>query len=176
MESSNIGTAQIADQVGRDARRRHSSSKMGFLDKVEIEIGERGRTLPPGQLGPVRDDDGRLWPGNRGHAAAPGDGLCDTVQRRHLSPGDLAEGRHRAIRSRRAARVFTEDTSYKMRAMLRLVVTNGTGKKADAPGYRIGGKTGTAQKVIGGHYSNDDQYHELRGRVPDGRAALCDGR
>ena len=43
-------------------------------------------------------------------------------------------------------RVFTEDTSYKMRSLLRLVVTKGTGKKADAPGYRVGGKTGSAEK------------------------------
>ena len=43
-------------------------------------------------------------------------------------------------------RVFTEDTSYRMRALLRLVVTQGTGKKADAPGYRVGGKTGTARE------------------------------
>jgi hypothetical protein len=42
--------------------------------------------------------------------------------------------------------VFSEDTSYKMRALLRLVVTKGTGRKADAPGYRIGGKTGTARE------------------------------
>ncbi|HEY0628018.1 MAG TPA: penicillin-binding transpeptidase domain-containing protein, partial [Sphingomicrobium sp.] len=43
-------------------------------------------------------------------------------------------------------RVFSEETSYKMRALLRLVVTEGTGRKADAPGYRVGGKTGTAEK------------------------------
>ena len=70
--------------------------------------------------------------------------------------------------------MFSEDTSYKMRALLRLVVTKGTGKKADAPGYRVGGKTGTAREDI------DDRYRstgdELRRRVPDGRAALCDRR
>ena len=71
-------------------------------------------------------------------------------------------------------RVFSEDTSYKMRSLLRLVVTKGTGKKADAPGYRVGGKTGTAQKLINGHYSQPRQHHELRGCVPDGRPALCD--
>jgi cell division protein FtsI (penicillin-binding protein 3) len=46
----------------------------------------------------------------------------------------------------KGVRVFSEDTSYKMRALLRLVVTQGTGKKADAPGYRVGGKTGSAEK------------------------------
>jgi cell division protein FtsI (penicillin-binding protein 3) len=52
-------------------------------------------------------------------------------------------------------RVFSEDTSYKMRSLLRLVVTHGTGKKADARGYRVGGKTGTADKVVGGRYSKN---------------------
>jgi cell division protein FtsI (penicillin-binding protein 3) len=50
-------------------------------------------------------------------------------------------------------RVYTEETSYRMRALLRLVVTDGTGRKADAPGYRIGGKTGTAEKLAGGRYT-----------------------
>ena len=47
MESSNIGTAQIADQVG-PTRQKAFLKKMGFLDKVGIELKERGRTLTPG--------------------------------------------------------------------------------------------------------------------------------
>src|SRR3954452_3529064 len=47
MESSNIGTAQIADQLGA-VRQRAWLKKMGFLDKVEIELRERRRALNPG--------------------------------------------------------------------------------------------------------------------------------
>jgi cell division protein FtsI (penicillin-binding protein 3) len=50
-------------------------------------------------------------------------------------------------------RVFSEETSYKMRKMLRLVVMHGSGKKGEAPGYRVGGKTGTAEKSGSGGYS-----------------------
>jgi cell division protein FtsI (penicillin-binding protein 3) len=63
-------------------------------------------------------------------------------------------------------RVFSEETSYKMRALLRLVVTQGTGKKADAPGYRVGGKTGTAEKLIGGHYSSASVVTSFAGVFP----------
>jgi cell division protein FtsI (penicillin-binding protein 3) len=63
-------------------------------------------------------------------------------------------------------RVFSEDTSYKMRALLRLVVTEGTGRKADAPGYRVGGKTGTAEKLVGGHYASNKVVTTFAGVFP----------
>jgi cell division protein FtsI (penicillin-binding protein 3) len=63
-------------------------------------------------------------------------------------------------------RVFSEDTSYRMRGLLRLVVMKGTGKKADAPGYRVGGKTGTAQKLINGRYSHTVMVTSFAGVFP----------
>ncbi|MEO7654637.1 MAG: penicillin-binding protein 2 [Sphingomicrobium sp.] len=151
-ESSNVGTAQIADQLGA-TRQRQFLQKMGFLDRVGVEMKERGRTLTP-----------RDW--SRTDVMTVGFGHSIAVTPLHLAIGyaTLFNGgiyrpatllkvdkNHPVGKGRR---VFSDDTSYKMRALLRLVVTMGTGKKADAPGYRVGGKTGTADKVIGGRYSN----------------------
>ena len=151
-ESSNIGTAQIADQLG-STRQKEFLRKMGFLDKVEVELKERGRTLTPGsQLEPDRDDDRRLWPWHRRHAAPPRHRLCDACSTAASIAQRPCSRSTATIPPAKGHRVFSEETSYKMRALLRLVVTKGTGKKADAPGYRVGGKTGTASKMIGGHY------------------------
>lgn len=52
-------------------------------------------------------------------------------------------------------RVFSEQTAKEMRAMLEMVVQpGGTATKAQVPGYRVAGKTGTAMKLEGGEYVN----------------------
>src|SRR4029079_19437563 len=66
----------------------------------------------------------------------------------------------------RGIRVFSEDTSYRMRGLLRLVVTDGTGRKADAVGYRVGGKTGTAEKLLNGHYTSTAVVTSFAGVFP----------
>jgi cell division protein FtsI (penicillin-binding protein 3) len=164
-ESSNIGTAQIADQLGRD-RQKAFLKRMGFLAPVAIELKEKGRTLTPGsRWGPFE-----TMTVGFGHAVA--------VTPLHLATGYatlfnggiyrpatiLKVDRSHAVGT--GHRVFSEDTSYKMRALLRLVVMHGTGKKADAPGYRIGGKTGTAEKLIGGHYSSASVVTSFAGVFP----------
>jgi cell division protein FtsI (penicillin-binding protein 3) len=151
-ESSNIGTAQIAAQLG-GTRQKDFLQKMGFLDRVSIELLERGRTLTPGaDWGEVATMTVGYGHGiavtplhlATGYAALFNGGIWHPATLLKVGPNHpVAKGR----------RVFSEDTSYKMRALLRLVVTHGTGKKADAPGYRVGGKTGTAEKIVGGRYT-----------------------
>ena len=62
--------------------------------------------------------------------------------------------------------VFSAETSRQMRAMLRLVVTEGTGSKADAEGYRVGGKTGTAEKPRAGGYARKSLVTNFAGVFP----------
>ena len=152
MESSNIGLGQIADHLGKQ-RQQAWLKKMGFLDKPEIELRERGRPLTPGsRWGPFETMTIGYGQGiavaplqlAMGYATLFDNGVYHSPTILKRGPGNpLPPGK----------RVFSEETSYKMRALLRLVVMKGTGKKADAPGYRVGGKTGTAQKIINGHYS-----------------------
>ncbi len=165
MESSNIGIAQITDKLGRD-RQKEFLGQMGFLKKVELELGERGRTLLPGNnWGPFET----LTVGyGQGIAVTPlhlATGYATLYNGGIYRPATLLKinATHKVAAGRR---VFTEDTSYKMRSMLRLVVTNGTGGHADAPGYRVGGKTGTAQKVINGHYSKTINITSFAGVFP----------
>jgi cell division protein FtsI (penicillin-binding protein 3) len=150
--SSNIGTAQIADRLGT-ARQKYWLGKMGFLGPVPTELKERGHALTPGsRWGPFE-----TMTVGFGHAIA-------------VAPLQLAMGYATLFNGgvyhpptllkvdadhplRPGKRVFSEETSYRMRALLRMVVMKGTGRNADAPGYRVGGKTGTAQKFINGHYS-----------------------
>ena len=164
-ESSNIGTAQIADQLG-SSRQKVFLKKMGFLDPVAVELKERGRTLTPGsRWGPFE-----TMTVGFGHAIAVtplhlATGYATLFNGGIYRPATLLKvDRTHAVPQGR--RVFTEDTSYKMRALLRLVVTQGTGKKADAPGYRVGGKTGTAEKLANGRYTSAAVVTSFAGVFP----------
>ena len=164
MHSSNIGTAQIAEQVGA-VRQKAFLKQMGFLDKVQVELRERGRTLTP-----------REW--TRMDTMTVGYGHSIAVTPLHLATGYATlfnGGIYRpatilkvdsAHKVAAGHRVYTEDTSYRMRSLLRLVVTKGTGKKAEAPGYRIGGKTGTAEKWMGHAYSKTINITSFAGVFP----------
>jgi len=164
-ESSNIGTAQIADQLGTE-RQKMWLGKMGFTGPVPIELKERGRALTPGsRWGPFETMTVGFGQGiavaplqlAMGYATLFNGGV-------YHSPTLIKIDRNHPLS--RGKRVFSEETSYRMRALLRLVVMKGTGKKADAPGYRVGGKTGTAQKLINGRYSQTINITSFAGVFP----------
>jgi cell division protein FtsI (penicillin-binding protein 3) len=164
-ESSNIGTAQIAAQVGAE-RQKFFLKKMGFLGPVQIDIGERARALTPGaNWGPLE-----VMTVGYGHGIAVtplhlASGYATLFNGGIYRPATLLKV-DRNHPPARGVRVFSEETSYRMRALLRLVVTDGTGKKADAPGYRVGGKTGTAEKLLNGHYTSSAVVTTFAGVFP----------
>ncbi|MBI4309094.1 MAG: hypothetical protein HY591_02060, partial [Candidatus Omnitrophica bacterium] len=63
-------------------------------------------------------------------------------------------------------KIMTEETSKRLHAILQGVVDNGTGKKAQIKDVRVAGKTGTAQKVVGGKYSHSHFYATFIGYAP----------
>jgi cell division protein FtsI (penicillin-binding protein 3) len=63
-------------------------------------------------------------------------------------------------------RIISDETSRTMRQLLRLVVTAGTGTKADVPGYDVGGKTGTAEKAQNGSYAHHQLISSFCGVFP----------
>ncbi|WP_205479109.1 peptidoglycan D,D-transpeptidase FtsI family protein [Sphingomonas arenae] len=163
-ESSNIGTAQIAAETGAAAQKQFLKL-MGFLDPIEVELKEKGRTLAPRDWSPLATMTVGYGHGiavtplhlANGYATLFNGGIYRPTTLLKVGPG------HAVAKGRRA---FSEETSYKMRSLLRLVVTHGTGKKADAPGYRVGGKTGTAEKLIGGRYSKTVVVTSFAGVFP----------
>ena len=62
--------------------------------------------------------------------------------------------------------VISKETSAQMREIMESVVTEGGGKIAYLPGYRLGGKTGTAQKVIDGNYAQGKYVCSFIGMAP----------
>ena len=73
-------------------------------------------------------------------------------------------------------RVISEQTSEQLRQLMRLVVQIGTGKKANAPGYLVGGKTGTADKQNGATATRPTRALPPSSPLSDERPALRDRR
>ncbi len=150
VHSSNIATARIADEMGPE-RMATLFRALGFDTAPDIEL-EKSRPIWPHFWARTTTMTTAFGHGiavtplhlASAYAALVNGGIWRPATMMKLNPGEAPRGR----------RVFTEATSAKMRGLLRLIVTDGTGRKAEAPGFRVGGKTGTAETVgAGGGYS-----------------------
>ncbi|MXO84697.1 penicillin-binding protein 2 [Altererythrobacter aurantiacus] len=150
IHSSNTVTARIADELGAE-RLRRTMMDLGMHERPYIELPARGHPIWPGED----------WPRIRNMTVSYGHGIAVTplhlasayaamvnggtwrpATLHKLAPGEAPRGR----------RVFKESTSSRMRQLLRMISIYGTGRNADAPGYRVGGKTGSAEKPGQGGY------------------------
>ena len=162
--SSNIGTAKMALDVGIEGHQAFLK-KIGFFDRLRTELPEAAEPLHP-----------RRWGRVSTMTAAFGHGISIQPLQLAAAVAALVNGgmlveptffkRDREAATAVSRRVISEKTSESMRYLMRLNVTEGTATKANAPGYRVGGKTGSAEKVVDGRYSRDHRLTTFVGAFP----------
>jgi cell division protein FtsI (penicillin-binding protein 3) len=149
MYSSNIGAVKMALHVGISGHKRFLG-RLGMMKPVQVELSETGTPLSPNRW---REINSMTISFGHGLAVSPlhlvagvsaivNGGIYRTPTLIRRKPEDIPAGK----------RVVSEETSLKMCRLMHLVVERGTGRNAAAPGYLVGGKTGTAEKVSGRGY------------------------
>jgi cell division protein FtsI (penicillin-binding protein 3) len=149
--SSNIGTAKIALGMGVE-HHKWFLKKMGQLDRVTTELPESAMPIVPKRWGELNTI-----------TIAFGHGLSVAPLQATMAVGALMNGgtmipptflkRSEEEAKKLAVQVIKPETSAMMRYLMRLNAEKGSARKADVPGFYVGGKTGTAEKVVNGRYS-----------------------
>ncbi len=161
--SSNIGTALIEDEYGPE-KQRAFLDKLGMLRTPRLEVSAAAHPIVP-----------KIWGRLAGMTVAYGHGIAVTPV--HLAQGmaaminggyavDATLLAQPAGATKNRIRVISQQTSDQMRALFRLTVTQGTGDHANVPGYRVGGKTGTAEKPKNGRYATSSKISTFAGVFP----------
>ncbi len=148
--SSNTVTMRVANELGPE-RMRQTMIDLGMSQRPHIELPAKGYPIWPG------DNWSKLTNMTVGYghgiavtplhlasayATMVNGGIWRPATLRKLEEGEAPEGR----------RVFKASTSSQMRQLMRMIAIYGTGKNANAPGFRVGGKTGSAEKPSKGGY------------------------
>ena len=162
--SSNIGTVKIALDVGLKGHEAFLR-KIGFYDKLRTEIPEAAGPILPRHFTRVSSMTASF-----GHGISIEPMQMVAVTAGLLNGGQMIEPTFLKRSAEDAAAfarpIISPETSEKMRYLFRLNATNGTGSKADVLGYRVGGKTGTAQKVVNGGYADDARLNSYLAAFP----------
>lgn len=146
VKSSNIGSAKMALAFG-GARQRKFLDKLGLLQPARIEVPEIGVPLWPKVWRPINTMTISF---GHGVAVTPvqfSAAVAATVNGGRLIAPTLVKRADGA--QPRGRRIVSEETSRRIRYLMRQVVLRGTGRRAAAPGYLVGGKTGSADKSTG---------------------------
>ncbi len=162
--SSNICLARIAMMVGVDGHKAFLR-KMGQLTRLRTELPESAAPLVP-----------KNWSELNTMTIAFGQGLNVAPLQALMAVGALVNGgyminptflkRGEAEAKLDAPQVIKPQSSESLRYLMRLNAQIGTAKNANIDGYFAGGKTGTAQKIVHGHYSNDKVLTTFMAIVP----------
>jgi cell division protein FtsI (penicillin-binding protein 3) len=162
--SSNVGAARIALAQGVEAHKAFLR-KMGQLDRLRTELPESASPIVPkrwSELNTITIAFGH------GLSVAPLQavmGINAVMNGGYLIPPTFLKRTEEEARAM-AKKVLKSETSEKMRYLMRLNAEIGTAKQADVKGYYIGGKTGTSEKVVNGHYSKKQVLNSFTAIVP----------
>jgi len=151
VHSSNVVTAHIVDEIGPPVLQQYMR-ELGLNERPYIELPARG--FPIWESGAWRRLRAMTVGYGHGLAVTPlhlasayaamvNGGIWRPATLHKLGPGEAPKGR----------RVFKASTSARMNQLLRMITLYGTGRNADAPGFRVGGKTGSAEKPSKGGYA-----------------------
>ncbi len=169
LHSSNIGVSQIMLEIGKNDFKKYLK-RLGLLDQLKIELPERGTPLFPSD---------KRWSDLTSAVMSYGYGI--SISPLHfiqavlpvVNGGTLYDLTLIKRQDERliGTHIFSEKTSKQMSELFRLVVKEGTGRRADVKGYLVGGKTGTAEKLTAdGHgkrrYLKNSRMSSFLGLLP----------
>lgn len=162
--SSNIGTAKMMDRVGMDNQKAYLT-RFGLLTKLQTELPEVKMPTQP-----------RVWKKINSITISFGHGVATTPLQTAVAGaalmdgGELIEPTFLPRTQEEAKKVETpivkQSTSDTIRSLFKLNGEEGSGKPANVLGYHVGGKTGTANKVIHGVYSHKLSFNSFLGAFP----------
>lgn len=159
-KSSNKGTGKIAINVGASTMRKYFGL-LGLDKPVGVELHEKIRPFIPDK-----------WSDLSTVTISYGYGIATSIL--HLMQAIVPAvngGMMYPLRlidngTNNMHRVLKQKTSDDMKKLLRLVVTSGTGRRADIPEYLVGGKSGTSNKIVNGHYQKNSRISSFIGVMP----------
>jgi cell division protein FtsI (penicillin-binding protein 3) len=167
IHSSNIGSAMIGQEVGSETLQKFFRD-LGLFESPEFEVPEIGNPLIPN---PWREVNTMTASYGHGIAVSPLQlvrAVSSIVNGGILvNPTIVLHQKNQDKNTKKSAlRVVSPQTSHRMRQLMRLVVTEGTGSHADIKGFLVGGKTGTAEKPGKGGYSRKSLLSSFLGVFP----------
>ncbi|MDS7597541.1 penicillin-binding protein 2 [Agrobacterium tumefaciens] len=162
--SSNIGTAKIADTVGTEGHKEFLT-RLGLLSRMQTELPEVAMPTQP-----------RQWKKINSITISFGHGVSTTPLQTAVAGAALVNGgrlieptflpRTRDQADQVAKQVLKPNTSRDMRFLFEWNGVNGSGRNARVEGFNVGGKTGTADKVVNGRYAHDKNFNAFLSAFP----------
>ena len=164
--SSNVGAIHIMQQWGKDNFRAFMT-KIGFDDPLPIELPEKTTSNIPKKLADVTAATAAFGHGiaiTPLHMAAA---MAAFVNNGIYEPPTIYMRTPEQVKAL-AKRFISPQTSLEIRQLMRLNALEGSGTVMDrqAQGYRVGGKTGTAEKVEHGRYSTSKNFNVFASAFP----------